>query len=126
MAMERCNQIDDECDEPIDEDGGATWYQDADGDGHGDPSATDSSCEMPAGYSSEADDCLDSDPAVYPWAEEVCDGLPPGDRGLGPGVSGRSLISAADDAGGDRPTGAPATPRRGPRARWRGTCSLPR
>ena len=53
----------------------ATWYQDADGDGHADAATATESCDWPgegwlAGV--EADDCDDSDPDVSPSADEVC------------------------------------------------------
>jgi len=38
-----------------------TWYQDADGDGLGDPDVTFSSCEAPSGYVSNSDDLDDTD-----------------------------------------------------------------
>ena len=51
-ATELCNEIDDDCDELIDE-----GFEDADLDG------------------AICDDCDDADAATYPEAEEVCDGL---------------------------------------------------
>jgi large repetitive protein len=52
-----------------------TWYEDADGDGHGDPDAGDSACGRPVGYVEVGDDCDDGNAAIYPGAEDVCDGL---------------------------------------------------
>ncbi len=51
------------------------WYADDDGDGFGDPGDVLSSCVQPTGYVADASDCDDDDGAVYPWAEEVCDGI---------------------------------------------------
>ncbi len=52
-----------------------TWYQDSDGDGHGNPAVSIASCTQPAGYVLAGDDCDDTKPAVHPGATEVCDGL---------------------------------------------------
>jgi len=52
-----------------------TWYPDADGDGHGVPGATLSSCEQPVGYAASSDDCDDANAANYPGAPEICNGL---------------------------------------------------
>ncbi|ABG58430.1 T9SS type A sorting domain-containing protein [Cytophaga hutchinsonii] len=40
-----------------------TWYEDADGDGKGDPNVTVSSCTQPSGYVSTAGDTCPADPA---------------------------------------------------------------
>jgi uncharacterized repeat protein (TIGR03803 family) len=52
-----------------------TWYRDADGDGHGVPGATVTSCEQPAGYAATSDDCDDANASTYPGAPEICNGL---------------------------------------------------
>ncbi|WP_367274463.1 putative metal-binding motif-containing protein [uncultured Maritalea sp.] len=81
-ASEVCNELDDDCDglvddadDSLDSSSGDTFYDDADGDGFGDASAPIVSCEQPAGTSSDASDCDDSDPAVCPGVPEICDGL---------------------------------------------------
>ncbi len=79
-ADEVCNDIDDDCDELVDEDDALdapTWYADADDDGWGDEASTTTACERPSGHvSAEAvGDCADTDPEVNPDADEVCDGL---------------------------------------------------
>ncbi|MFT5680487.1 MAG: MYXO-CTERM domain-containing protein [Myxococcota bacterium] len=62
----------------------ATFYTDADGDGFGDPDAPVVSCTQPSGTVSDATDCLDTDAAVYPGAEEIpSDGIDPACRALG-------------------------------------------
>ncbi len=76
-ASESCNGVDDDCDGSTDEDSAvdaSTWYADDDGDGFGDASSTTAACSLPSGYSSDATDCDDSDPAAYPGADEYCDG----------------------------------------------------
>jgi hypothetical protein len=50
----------------------AVFYADADGDGHGDPSAFVTDCEAPAGYTEAPDDCDDTSAAVHPGADEIC------------------------------------------------------
>ncbi len=75
-ATEVCNDVDDDCDGAVDEAGalGApTWWADSDGDDYGNPSASVASCERPAGYSDNAEDCNDSNAAIHPGATEVCD-----------------------------------------------------
>jgi len=52
-----------------------TWYEDADGDGHGDAGTATVACDPPQGYVSIGDDCDDGDASVYPGAVEQCDGI---------------------------------------------------
>ena len=80
-AVEICNEIDDNCDDEIDnvEEGATfTWYQDSDGDGFGNSdldSLENTDCEAPEGYASVDGDCDDSRSTVYPGAVEQCDGI---------------------------------------------------
>ncbi len=79
-ADELCNGIDDDCDEDVDEADAidaTAWLPDADGDGFGDRN-TDvavASCEAVSGHVADASDCDDSDPAVNPDADEICNEL---------------------------------------------------
>ncbi len=76
---EVCNGIDDDCDEDIDDaDASAmppTWYTDGDGDGFGQDAASVTSCVQPGGTADLAGDCDDSNAAVNPSANEVCNTL---------------------------------------------------
>lgn len=73
-ATEHCDGRDENCDGRIDE--GAVsevpWYDDDDGDGHGDPSAPSNTCPPP-GATFVGDDCDDTDASVYPDAPDLCD-----------------------------------------------------
>jgi hypothetical protein len=45
-----------------------TWYQDADGDGYGNPAVTTVNCVKPNGYVANNTDCNDANAAAYPNA----------------------------------------------------------
>ncbi|MCB9745800.1 MAG: hypothetical protein H6740_24710 [Alphaproteobacteria bacterium] len=81
-AQEVCNDVDDDCDGDIDDDDasldastGATFYADSDGDSYGDPSASLQACDPPSGAVSDSSDCDDSDSAVNPAAQEICNNI---------------------------------------------------
>ncbi len=65
-ATEACNGMDDDCDTDIDEGVQSTWYADDDMDGYGDPAVSQQSCNQPAGYVSNNNDCDDSDADEFP------------------------------------------------------------
>ncbi len=50
-----------------------TFYQDADGDGHGSSSVATQACRAPSGYVANAQDCDDNDLSVWTTPSEVMD-----------------------------------------------------
>ncbi len=76
-ASERCDGVDNDCDEEIDEDDAIdadTWYVDEDGDGYGLETSSVVACTPPTSHSALAGDCDDVDPAINPGADEHCNG----------------------------------------------------
>ncbi len=72
---EDCDGIDNNCNGEIDEGVGDTFYVDADADGYGDPDQPALLCELAEGYTLNNSDCDDTDPLIFPDAEELCDGI---------------------------------------------------
>jgi hypothetical protein len=72
-AVEVCDGVDNDCDGETDEGVTDTFYEDADGDGYGDPGSVIDACSAPEGYVTSASDCDDANPEVYPSARELCD-----------------------------------------------------
>lgn len=72
-ASEVCNGIDDDCNGQPDE-AETTWYDDADGDGFGNPETGTFTCTPLEGQVILGTDCNDADAAIHPEATEVCDG----------------------------------------------------
>ncbi len=73
---ELCDEIDNDCDEVVDEDiEDVTYYPDADGDLFGDASGEPYvHCAPIDGYVVDATDCDDTDPSINPLEIEVCNG----------------------------------------------------
>ncbi len=74
-ATESCNGVDDDCDGDTDEDDASdapTWHADADADGWGDALSSSRACEPATGFVADATDCDDTDSAVHPGADELC------------------------------------------------------
>jgi hypothetical protein len=72
LAQEVCDEVDNDCDNEIDEGVGTTWYADSDSDGYGNEQNTLTGCNQPAGYLGNFGDCDDTDPLVNPRASEIC------------------------------------------------------
>ena len=82
VAAEICDpaDVDEDCDGVVDDgdsglqlDTRSSWYPDADDDDYGDAAGVTPACSAPAGYLALDGDCDDTDPAVNPDAQEVCD-----------------------------------------------------
>ncbi len=74
-GTEVCDGADNDCDgtfdgpDAIDAD---TWYDDVDGDQHGDAGFSSKACAAPVGAVASSDDCNDAAADVYPGAPETC------------------------------------------------------
>ena len=78
IAVERCNGLDDDCDDQIDEPGSigeSVWYADTDSDGFGDLAEPASACSQPGGYVALSSDCDDTTATIRPGADERCDDI---------------------------------------------------
>ena len=74
-AAEMCDGIDNNCNLLVDDNVQTTYFQDADGDGHGNAAAPMAGCNPAPGYVASSDDCNDNSAAIHPGAAEVCDSL---------------------------------------------------
>ncbi len=74
MAVEVCDNADNNCNGIIDSDAleKPIWYLDTDEDGFG-GQAQRPDCQQPEGYTATSDDCDDGDGRIYPGAMELCD-----------------------------------------------------
>lgn len=70
-SAETCNEIDDDCDQQVDEGLTSTFFLDVDGDGYGDPAHPVQACQAGGGIVANATDCNDASSAVSPGQPEV-------------------------------------------------------
>ena len=72
-----CDEVDNDCDGDVDEQGMRTYCRDEDGDGFGNPAQTMSTleCTPPPGWSASCGDCDDTRAFRFPGAPELCNGL---------------------------------------------------
>ena len=52
-----------------------TWFVDSDGDGFGSDLETIESCSAQEGWADNDQDCDDTNPAVFPGSDEICNGI---------------------------------------------------
>jgi hypothetical protein len=72
---EVCDGVDNNCDGVVDEDSAVDaqeFFADIDGDGHGNPVALVTACEIREGLSADDTDCDDTHSSVYPDAPLIC------------------------------------------------------
>ena len=72
---EICNELDDNCDGNTDEFVTLIFWADADGDTYGDENTFTYACIAPDGYTTDFSDCDDTNPDIYPGADEIANGL---------------------------------------------------
>ena len=124
-AIEVCDDIDNNCDEQVDEGVGETWAYDLDGDGFGDPDTTVIACEAPDNAVSidDATDCDDGDDSVFPGATEVCNEVDDNcNEEVDEGVMSTFYIDLDGDSWGDLSATTEACAEPEGYATWPGDC----
>ena len=111
-ATEVCDDVDNNCDEDIDEELKSLYYVDTDGDGFGDPLIQAEACYPINGYVTDNTDCDDSEMTVNPNQFEICDLLDNNcDGSIDEGVNNTYYADLDQDGYGDpNVTAAACTP----------------
>ena len=107
-ATEICDEVDNDCNELVDDGVGEVHYQDLDGDGFGDPMVSMVACFQPNGYVLDSTDCDDNDPLINPdtvWYSDVDgDGFPGSFYITSCTETGEYVFSTSDDCNDLDPT----------------------
>lgn len=74
-VAENCDGLDTNCDGRPDAGVLGTWYSDADADGYGNPYDSKETCDPPAGWVEDGDDCRPSEASGHPGAAELCNSV---------------------------------------------------
>ena len=72
-ADEDCDGLVNEADPSLDRSTLTEWFEDNDNDGYGQDASSVLACAPPTGFVALPGDCNDTDPAIHPDAQEVCD-----------------------------------------------------
>jgi hypothetical protein len=70
---EDCDDLVNGADDSVDPETAFEAFDDSDGDTYGDPDTTQVVCDLPTGMVANSDDCNDTDEAISPDADEICD-----------------------------------------------------
>ncbi len=101
-AVELCNDLDDNCNDEVDEGALSTFYADLDEDGYGDDDKQLEACSAPSGYVIDGGDCNDARDDVNPGQVELCNELDDDCNGeVDEGLDGAWFADADGDGFGD-------------------------
>ena len=98
-GIERCNDIDDDCDQMVDESSSGLWYLDADMDTYGDDSSAVPTCKP--FHIARGGDCDDFDGNRNPGASERCNGYDDNCDGVADEGLGTYYVDGDGDGYGD-------------------------
>lgn len=102
LASETCNEVDDDCDELIDEDVQNIYYIDNDGDFWGSDAVIALACNLPVGFASNKDDCDDNNSQINPGGIEQCNEVDDNcDQNIDEGIELVYYLDADQDFWGD-------------------------
>lgn len=100
----QCNEIDENCDgeDSCENPELKTYFEDADGDGFGNPDESEEAETKPEGFVLDGTDCNDENPDIYPKATEACNGIDDDcDESVDEGVLKRFFADQDGDGYGD-------------------------